>query len=78
MPTRRRRPTGVEGEDRLARVARRKLEPAHTTLVPAGLDPCVVPPDVLKDYLLGTGPVNFDALYLNAQSQSVPTSQTTN
>ncbi|HEV7385902.1 MAG TPA: penicillin acylase family protein, partial [Phenylobacterium sp.] len=46
---------------------RRKLEPAHTPAVPAGLDPCVVPPDVLKDYLLGTGAVNFDALAGGAQ-----------
>ena len=46
---------------------RRKLEPAHTTVVPAGLDPCVVPADVLKDYLLGTGAVNFDALAGGAQ-----------
>lgn len=41
---------------------RRKLEPAHTPVVPAGLDPCVVPADVLKDYLLATEPVSFEAL----------------
>ena len=41
---------------------RRKLEPAHTTVVPAGLDPCVVPADVLKDYLLATRPVSFEDL----------------
>ncbi|HEY2358320.1 MAG TPA: penicillin acylase family protein [Phenylobacterium sp.] len=41
---------------------RRKLEPAHTATIPAGLDPCVVPADVLKDYLLATGPVSFEAL----------------
>ena len=41
---------------------RRKLEPPHTTSVPAGLDPCVVPADVLKDYLLATGSVSFEAL----------------
>jgi len=41
---------------------RRKLEPAHTTQVPAGLDPCVVPPDVLKDYLLATEQVSFEAM----------------
>ena len=41
---------------------RRKLEPAHTTAVPAGLDPCVVPEDVLKDYLLATEAVNLEAL----------------
>ncbi len=41
---------------------RRKLEPAHTTVVPAGLDPCVVPEDVLKDYLLATATLNLEAL----------------
>jgi penicillin amidase len=41
---------------------RRKLEPAHTTVVPVGLDPCVVPANVLKDYLLATGAVSFEAL----------------
>lgn len=41
---------------------RRKLEPAHTPVVPAGLDPCVVPADVLKDYLLGTGAVDFQPM----------------
>ncbi len=46
------------GADRL----RRKLEPAHTPVVPGGLDPCVVPADVLKDYLLATGTVSFEAL----------------
>src|SRR6185312_10518445 len=30
--------------------------------VPAGLDPCVVPADVLKDYLLATEQVSFEAL----------------
>ncbi len=38
---------------------RRKLEPPHTLRVPAGLDPCVVPADVLKDYVLGVEPVTF-------------------
>ena len=46
------------GADRL----RRKLEPAHTTVVPAGLDPCLVPADVLKDYLRATEAVSFEAL----------------
>jgi penicillin amidase len=43
------------GADRL----RRKLEPAWTTKVPDGLDPCVVPADVLKDYELATRDVRF-------------------
>jgi len=45
------------GADRL----RRKLEPAWTTKVPAGLNPCDVNPEVMKDYKLGTGDVTFAA-----------------
>ena len=41
---------------------RRKLEPAHKLVVPKGLDPCVVPADVLDDYVLATDPVSFKAL----------------
>ncbi len=42
---------------------RRKIEPAgHAVAVPAGLNPCDVPADVLKDYLLGTKPVDFGVL----------------
>ena len=41
---------------------RHKLEPVHTPVVPKGLDPCVVPADVLKDYLLATEAVSFEAL----------------
>ena len=49
---------GVEA-DRL----RRKLEPGpHKLVVPAGLNPCDVPADVLNDYLLGTEPVSFETL----------------
>lgn len=49
---------GIEA-DRL----RRKLEPApHKLAVPAGLDPCDVPADVLQDYIAGTEPVSFEAL----------------
>jgi len=36
-----------------------KLEPAHVTSLPEGLDPCGIPADVLKDYLLGTAAVRF-------------------
>jgi penicillin G amidase len=47
------------GADRL----RRKLEPeGHNLVVPAGLNPCDVPADVLKDYLLATKQVDFNAL----------------
>jgi len=45
------------GADRL----RRKLEPAWTTRIPDGLDPCVIPADVLKDYELATRDVAFAA-----------------
>ncbi|KQQ80738.1 PbsX family transcriptional regulator [Aureimonas sp. Leaf324] len=38
---------------------RAKLEPAWTTKVPDGLDPCLVPEDVLKDYDLATKGVSF-------------------
>jgi penicillin amidase len=49
---------GIEA-DRL----RRKLEPApHKLVVPAGLNPCDVPANVLQDYLAGTEPVSFEAL----------------
>lgn len=40
---------------------RRKLEPAHKLTVPKGLDPCVVPANVLDDYVLATDPVSFKA-----------------
>lgn len=40
----------------------RKIEPAsHAVRVPAGLDPCVVPENVLDTYLLGTKGVSFAA-----------------
>lgn len=51
---------------------RRKLEPPHTAVVPAGLDPCVIPADVLKDYLLGTGAVNFEALAAGPRKAEAP------
>ncbi len=52
---------------------RRKLEPPHTTVVPAGLDPCVIPENVLKDYLLGTGSVSFEALATGGrQAEAAP------
>ena len=41
---------------------RRKLEPAHKLVVPKGLDPCVVPANVLDDYVLATDPVSFTPL----------------
>jgi penicillin amidase len=42
---------------------RRKIEPqGHKLMVPAGLNPCDVPADVLKDYVLATKQVDFNAL----------------
>lgn len=38
---------------------RTKFEPEWQTSVPAGLDPCSIPKDVLKDYELGTNEVSF-------------------
>lgn len=37
----------------------KKLEPEWTTEVPDGLDPCVIPPDVLDTYFLATAGVTF-------------------
>jgi penicillin amidase len=49
---------GVEADE-----LRRKLDPAdHKRVVPAGLDPCDVPSNVLDDYVLGTKQVDFGAL----------------
>lgn len=41
---------------------RRNLDPPWTTSVPAGLDPCAVPADVLETYVLATREVSFEAL----------------
>jgi penicillin amidase len=38
---------------------RKRLEPPHKIKIPEGLDPCVVPADVLSTYVLGTEPVAF-------------------
>ncbi|MDP9007644.1 MAG: penicillin acylase family protein [Pseudomonadota bacterium] len=47
---------------------RRKIEPeGHTMVIPAGLNPCDVPANVLKDYLLATKQVDFNALAGTAQ-----------
>jgi len=41
---------------------RRKIEPVgHKVMLPRGLNPCDVPADVLKDYLLATKQVEFGA-----------------
>jgi penicillin G amidase len=47
---------------------RRKIEPlGHRVTVPPGLNPCDVPADVLKDYLLATKQVEFGAPAATAQ-----------
>jgi penicillin amidase len=46
---------------------RRKIEPlGHKVAVPPGLNPCDVPADVLKDYLLATKQVEFSGLATTA------------
>jgi penicillin G amidase len=51
---------------------RRKIEPlGHKVTVPPGLNPCDVPADVLKDYLLATQQVDFGALAATAQHASL-------
>ncbi|WP_245944881.1 penicillin acylase family protein [Pelagibacterium lacus] len=40
---------------------RSRLEPAWDPAIPEGLDPCVIPPDVLRDYQLATQGVEFVA-----------------
>jgi penicillin amidase len=49
---------------------RRKLEPAWTTKIPAGLDPCEVTPDVIRDYKLGTSDVAFSNPSAKTASES--------
>ena len=39
---------------------RQKIEPPWTVEIPKGLDPCDVPPDVLRDYQLATKEVAFE------------------
>jgi len=51
---------------------RRKLEPAHKVTVPAGLDPCSVPADVLGDYVLATEPVSFAPLVSKSAAAPAP------
>ena len=55
---------GAAAEDTL----RHQILPAHKVLMPAGLDPCVVTPAVLKDYLLGTTAVAFDGQKVVAEA----------
>ncbi len=58
---------GVEAD-----ALRRKLEPAHTLTVPAGLDPCEVPANVLDDYLRATEPVDFKPLAAKSAQVDAP------
>jgi len=55
---------------------RRKIEPlGHKVTVPAGLNPCDVPADVLKDYLLATKQVDFGTLTATAQHADLSAEQ---
>jgi penicillin amidase len=55
---------------------RRKIEPrGHKVTVPPGLDPCDVPGEVLKDYLLATKQVDFSALDRTAQHAGLSAEQ---
>ncbi|HEX5378892.1 MAG TPA: penicillin acylase family protein [Phenylobacterium sp.] len=57
----------------------RKLEPAWTTRVPEGLDPCDIPADVLADYDLATSGVKFSKAQAGLASlDSPPDSQGSN
>ena len=58
---------GAQAEDTL----RHQILPAHKVILPAGVDPCVVTPAVLKDYLLGTTPVAFDGKTLVVEATDV-------
>ena len=47
------------------------LEPAWQTATPAGLDPCLIPDNVLNDYLLAKAPVDFSQQPAQAQLASL-------
>lgn len=51
---------------------RRKLEPAHTLAIPAGLDPCDVPDNVLDDYTRATEAVSFAPLAARSAEAEAP------
>ncbi|MFM8377116.1 MAG: penicillin acylase family protein, partial [Phenylobacterium sp.] len=59
---------GGPGADRLFK----KLEPDWKSQVPAGLDPCAVPADVLKDYNLATRGVKFDSARRRLAAEASP------
>ncbi|HEY9219880.1 MAG TPA: penicillin acylase family protein [Phenylobacterium sp.] len=40
----------------------RLLEPAWTTKIPDGVDPCTIPQGVMDDYELATGPARFEGM----------------
>jgi len=56
-----------------ADLLRRKLDPvAHKRVVPAGLNPCDIPKDVLSNYELATRQVDFDAIKNKTQAAIDP------
>ena len=55
---------------------RRKLDPdGHKRVVPAGLNPCDVPANVLDDYVLATQQVDFAPLTNRQRAESDPATQ---
>jgi len=51
---------------------RKRLMPPHTPVIPAGVDPCVVTADVLKDYILGTEAVAFSPATAKVAALDLP------
>lgn len=51
-----------------------QLAPSHEVKVPAGLDPCLIPADVLEDFDLGTQPVRFSPDRPTANTVGQPSS----
>jgi penicillin amidase len=50
----------------------KKLEPAWTTRIPEGLDPCTIPKDVLADYDLATSGVKFTKALAGLAAMDAP------
>lgn len=57
---------------------RRKLEPPHSVTIPAGLDPCVIPANVLEDYERGTRAVRFSSDRVTADLTALRTQEGSN
>ncbi len=65
---------GIEADE-----LRRKLNPdGHKRVIPAGLDPCDIPEDVLGDYVLATQQVDFAPLSAEQRAAADPATQLAN